>query len=126
MASDERREVGRLYSVSAWGLACSGEVLVAFNIFGLLGKPSYKSAESFKANMEKIRDFYASIGLDSAKKQVISVEELYPKIAMARTKDELYSADNSLIAELEHVYLLRLPKPGWKAITAVAGGEMEA
>ena len=52
MASDERREVGRLYSVSAWGLACSGEVLVAFNIFGLLGKPSYKSAESFKANME--------------------------------------------------------------------------
>ena len=53
MASDERREVGRLYSVSAWGLACSGEVLVAFNIFGLLGKPSYKSAESFKANMKK-------------------------------------------------------------------------
>ena len=40
MTSEERLEVGRLYSISAWGLAAFGEVLVVSNTFGLLGRPS--------------------------------------------------------------------------------------
>lgn len=40
MTSDERRDVGRFYSLSAWGLAACGELLVLFNAVGILWEPS--------------------------------------------------------------------------------------
>lgn len=40
MNSDDLEEVGRFYSIAAWGLVASGELLVAFNALGFLGQPS--------------------------------------------------------------------------------------
>ena len=40
MTTDERLEVGRLYSISAWGLVASCELLVVLNAFGYFGEPS--------------------------------------------------------------------------------------
>ena len=40
MNNDDREEVGRFYSIAAWGLVVSGELLVAFNALGFLGQPS--------------------------------------------------------------------------------------
>ncbi len=40
MTSDERQDVGRLYSISAWSLAASGEVLVVINTLGIFGQSS--------------------------------------------------------------------------------------
>jgi hypothetical protein len=86
----------------------------------------YVDAGAFRDNTEKLCDFYKSMGLVVAKKDVLTIEELYSGIVVARTKDELYDSDGKLIAHWEHVYLLRNTDSGWRAITAVADGEMAA
>jgi hypothetical protein len=85
---------------------------------------TYPDGEAFNGNTEKLCEFYRAQGMHEAEKEVISIQELYPSIVQARTKDILRDKNGDVIAEWEHVYLLREYTDGWKAITAVADGEI--
>lgn len=87
---------------------------------------AYEEPQAFKKNIVQLCDFYQQQGLARAKKTLLQTQPLYPRLIMARTKDEVFNGDDRLIASWEHSYIMRLTGAGWKAIAAFADGEIAA
>lgn len=85
---------------------------------------AYEEPVAFQKNIVQLCDFYQRQGLALARKTLLDVTPLYPRLVMARTKDELFDGDDGLINSWEHSYILRLTEGGWKAIAAFADGEI--
>ena len=64
--------------------------------------------------------------MERAEKNLLTVNALYPGIVIVRTEDTLFDKDDVLITSWEHVYLLRQTGARWRAIAAIADGEIEA
>ena len=87
---------------------------------------TYSDVASFRENTVMLCEFYQSQGVAEATKELIGIQELYPTVVQARTKDRLFDSEGKLVTEWEHVYLLRQTDSGWKAVVAIADGEVAA
>jgi hypothetical protein len=47
-------------------------------------------------------------------------------VASAVSGDRLHDVSDNIVAEWEHVYILRRPTDGWRAFLAIADGELAA
>jgi hypothetical protein len=87
---------------------------------------AFLDAEAFLRNTRALCDFYARQGVSRAEKQILDVQSLHDGVAMVRTGDKLSDPEGDVVAEWEHVYLLRRESDGWKAFLAIADGEQAA
>ena len=65
-------------------------------------------------------------GATRAEKEILDVQSLHDGVALVRTGDKLSDPEDNVVAEWEHVYLLRRDGNGWKAFLAIADGEQAA
>lgn len=87
---------------------------------------AFDNPAAFEANTEALCRFYKAQGMVRAEKSLLTVTPLYDGVVLARTADRLMGMDGSLIADWEHCYLLRRMQAGWRAVAAVADGELAA
>lgn len=96
----------------------------AFMLFG--GRQTVLDSEDFRANTAKLCAFYVAQGVVRADKEVLEISRLTATTASVRTADKLYDADERLVAEWEHVYLLSVTPGGIKVAAALPDNELRA
>jgi hypothetical protein len=87
---------------------------------------SFLTADVFLGNVRALCDFYRRRGIVRAEKQILDIQSLYDGVALVRTGDRLHDVSDSIVAEWEHVYVLRRQPEGWRAFLAIADGELAA
>ncbi len=80
----------------------------------------------FATNTTGLMAFYRRQGMVRADAQVIDTELLFSGVAKARVAYRVIDAADAIIAEWEHVYLLRDAGEGWRVCAALADGEVAA
>lgn len=87
---------------------------------------AFDDAESFQANTELVCDFYKRQGFVRADEKILAASKLHDGVASVRVQYRLFDAQDQLIIEWEHAYLVRNMNGRWKAIVAIADGEIAA
>jgi hypothetical protein len=70
-------------------------------------------------------DFYLRQGVVQPLGELLSAVELFPNVAQARMAYRMHGDGEALIAEWEHVYILRR-SDRWQISLTIADGEMAA
>jgi hypothetical protein len=96
----------------------------AFMCFG--GKQAVLDSDGFRANTVKLCAFYDAQGVVRAEKQVLELSRLTETTASVRTADILRGADDGVVAEWEHVYLLVETVDGIRIAAALPDNEVRA
>jgi hypothetical protein len=81
--------------------------------------------QAFRAHCVMLFDFYRNQGVLWAVGNLLSAMELFPNVAQARMAYRMHGANDQLIAEWEHVYILRR-SDRWRVSLTIADGEMAA
>lgn len=82
-------------------------------------------AQTFHAHCTSLMDFYRQQGVARPEGELLTATELFPGVAEARMAYRMWDKDDALIAEWEHVYILR-NSDGWRVSLTIADGEMAA
>ena len=82
--------------------------------------------EAFRRNAVRLCAFYAERGMARAEKDIIGFVPLTKTTAAVRTRDRLYDATGTLMAEWEHAYLMSDTASGIKAAVALPDDEHRA
>lgn len=82
--------------------------------------------EAFRHNLVRLCGFYDAQGLARAEKDVIGFVTLTGTTAAVRTRDRVYDAAGTLMAEWEHAYLMSDTADGLKAAVALPDDEHRA
>jgi hypothetical protein len=80
---------------------------------------------AFREHCVTLFDFYRQQGVVSPRGDLLSVTELFPNVAQARMAYRMLGAHAQLVAEWEHVYILRRTDR-WRVSLTIADGEMAA
>ena len=80
---------------------------------------------AFRDHCVALMDFYRKQGVIKPVGQLLSSVALFPNVAEARMAYRMLSQDDELIAEWEHVYILRRTDR-WRVSLTIADGEMAA
>ena len=80
---------------------------------------------AFRDHCVTLMDFYRRQGIVRPEGELLSANELFPDVVQARMAYRMYGADEELIAEWEHVYILRRTDR-WRVSLTIADGEMAA
>lgn len=81
--------------------------------------------ETFRDHCVTLMDFYRTQGVVNPVGQLLSASELFPNVAEARMAYRMLGEGGELIAEWEHVYILRR-SDRWRVSLTIADGEMTA
>jgi hypothetical protein len=81
--------------------------------------------QAFRAHCVTLFDFYRNQGVLWPVGNLLSAMELFPNVAQARMAYRMHGANDQLIAEWEHVYILRR-SDRWRVSLTIADGEMAA
>ncbi|WP_062012995.1 hypothetical protein [Aureimonas sp. AU4] len=81
--------------------------------------------EAFRAHCVTLMDFYRRQGVARPTGELLSAGELFPGVAEARMAYRMEGEAGELIAEWEHVYILRR-SDRWRVSLTIADGEMAA
>jgi ketosteroid isomerase-like protein len=95
---------------------------------GLFPSPTGNFAmerDAFRAHCVTLMDFYRQQGVTKPVGALLSAVELFPNVAQARMAYRMLGEGDALIAEWEHVYILRRTD-GWRVSLTIADGEMAA
>ncbi len=95
---------------------------------GLFPSPTGNFAmerQAFRDHCVTLMDFYRQQGVVRPEGKLLSVSELFPNVAQARVAYWMQGAGDELIAEWEHVYILRRTDR-WRVSLTIADGEMAA
>lgn len=93
---------------------------------GLFPSPNGNFAmprEAFREHCVTLMDFYRTQGVVHPTGALISTSELFPNVAEARMAYRMRGEGDELIAEWEHVYILRR-SDRWRVSLTIADGEM--
>lgn len=99
-----------------------------WDMVGLFPSPTgnfVMEREAFRGHCVKLFDFYRQQGVVRFAGNLISATELFPDVAQARIAYRMHGANDVLIAEWEHVYILRR-SACWRVSLTIADGEMAA
>lgn len=94
----------------------------------LFPSPTGNSAmkrEEFRNQCEALMDFNRKQGVVRPEGELLSAAELFPNAAEARVAYRMWGEGDELIAEWEHVYVLRRTDR-WRVSLTIADGEMAA
>ena len=80
---------------------------------------------AFRAHCVTLMDFYRRQGVVRPVGELLSSIELFPNVADARMAYRMLGEGDELIAEWEHVYILRRTDR-WRVSLTIADGEMAA
>lgn len=95
---------------------------------GLFPSPTGNFAmerQAFRDHCMALMDFYRKQGVIKPVGELLSSVALFPNVAEARMAYRMLSQDDELIAEWEHVYILRRTDR-WRVSLTIADGEMAA
>jgi len=95
---------------------------------GLFPSPSGNFAmprATFREHCVTLMDFYRKEGVVRPKGELLSIAELFPNVAEARIAYQMLGEGDELVAEWEHVYILRR-SDRWRVSLTIADGEMAA
>lgn len=95
---------------------------------GLFPSPTGNFAmprEAFRDHCVTLLDFYRKQGVVQPVGELLSAVELFPNVAQARMAYRMPGEGEALIAEWEHVYILRR-SDRWRVSLTIADGEMAA
>lgn len=81
--------------------------------------------QAFRDHCVTLLDFYRNQGVLRPVGNLLSAMELFPNVAQARMAYRMQGANDQLIAEWEHVYILRR-SDRWRVSLTIADGEMAA
>lgn len=81
--------------------------------------------QAFRDHCVTLMDFYRKQGVVQPVGELLSSAELFPNVADARMAYRMLGKDDELIAEWEHVYILRRTDR-WRVLLTIADGEMAA
>lgn len=87
---------------------------------------AFDHPDHFEANTAILMGFYARQGVVRVEKVLLGAMGPSADTAFAVTHDRLFDRNGAIVAEWRHGYLVRLVDMGWRAIGAVADGELEA
>ncbi len=87
---------------------------------------SFKQAEDFTANTEKLLSFYRAQGVAKAERALLGHMAMAEDIASIEVEDRMVDASGALIAGWKAAYVLQRIDGDWRAIMAVADGETAA
>ena len=80
---------------------------------------------AFRDHCVTLMDFYSQQGVVRPEGELLSATELFPNVAQARMAYRMHGEGNKLVAEWEHVYILRRVDR-WQVSLTIADGEMAA
>ncbi len=95
---------------------------------GLFPSPTGNFAmdrQAFRDHCVTLMDFYHQQGVVRPGGELLSATELFPHVAQARMAYRMLGEQNALVAEWEHVYILRRTDR-WRVSLTIADGEMAA
>ena len=95
---------------------------------GLFPSPTGNFAmerQAFRDHCVTLMDFYRRQGVVRPEGELLSADELFPDVAQARMAYRMHGAGEQLVAEWEHVYILRRTNR-WRVSLTIADGEMAA
>lgn len=95
---------------------------------GLFPSPTGNFAmerQAFRDHCVTLMDFYRAQGVVQPVGELLSSAELFPNVAEARMAYRMLGVGDELIAEWEHVYILRRTDR-WRVSLTIADGEMAA
>ncbi|TJZ88964.1 hypothetical protein FA743_19665 [Paracoccus gahaiensis] len=80
---------------------------------------------AFRDHCVTLMDFYRRQGILRPEGELLSATELFPNVAEARMVYRMFGEGDELVAEWEHVYILRRGDR-WRVSLTIADGEMAA
>jgi len=95
---------------------------------GLFPSPTGNFAmerQAFRDHCVKLMAFYRQQGVVQPEGELLSAAELFPNVAQARMAYRMRGEGDELVAEWEHVYILRR-SDCWRVSLTIADGEMAA
>lgn len=81
--------------------------------------------QTFRDHCVTLMNFYGQQGIVRPTGELLSATELFPNVAQARMAYRMFGEGDELIAEWEHVYILRR-SDCWRVSLTIADGEMAA
>jgi len=87
---------------------------------------SFKSAEHFEGNTDRLLEFYRKQDVAKVERNIVDCGHLAPGIAHMTVQDTMLTQQDAIIASWEAAYVLQSIDGQWKAVMAVADGEMAA
>ncbi len=95
---------------------------------GLFPSPTGNFAmdrQTFRDHCLTVMDFYRDQGVVRPAGDLLSTAELFPHVAQVRMGYRMHGEGDEVIAEWEHVYILRRTDR-WRVTLTIADGEMAA
>ena len=95
---------------------------------GLFPSPTGNFAmerKDFREHLVTLMDFYRRQGVVRPDGELLSADELFPDVVQARMAYRMIGEGGDLVAEWDHVYILRRTDR-WRVSLTIADGEMVA
>ena len=86
----------------------------------------FKSEEHFAKNTQRLLDFYKSQNVARVERIVVDTLKLSETVVSLTVSDCMLSEDGTLIAAWQAAYVMQRRDSIWKAIAAIADGEVAA
>tara|TARA_Y100000815_G_C13254923_1_gene466956 strand:- start:175 stop:615 length:441 start_codon:yes stop_codon:yes gene_type:complete len=96
---------------------------------GLFPSPTGNFAmdrDAFRSHCVTLLDFYQKQGVAEPTGELLSAEEVFPGVALARMAYAMLGSDGTPVAGWEHVYILRKTDGRWRISLTIADDEMAA
>ena len=100
----------------------------SWDAVGLFPSPTGNFAmerKDFHGHLVTLMNFYRRQGVIRPEGELLSVDELFPDVVQARMAYRMIGEGDDLIAEWDHVYILRRTDR-WRVSLTIADGEMAA
>ena len=81
--------------------------------------------KDFREHLVTLMDFYRRQGVVRPDGELLSADELFPDVVQARMAYRMIGEGDDLVAEWDHVYILRRTDR-WRVSLTIADGEMVA
>lgn len=114
--------------VDAFARNDADELSKLWDMVGLFPSPTgnfVMERPAFREHCATLFNFYRQQGVVRPEGNLLSATELFPDVAQARMAYRMRGANDELVAEWEHVYILR-KSDCWRVSLTIADGEMAA
>ena len=114
--------------VNAFARSDADALSELWDAVGLFPSPTGNFAmerQAFRDHCVTLMDFYCRQGVVRPEGELLSATELFPNVAQARMAYRMLGKGNELVAEWEHVYILRRGDR-WRVSLTIADGELAA
>lgn len=101
------------------------ELWDAVGLFPSPGGNFAMERQAFRDHIVTLMGFYRQQGVVRPEGELLSATELFPNVAQARMAYRMLDEGGELVAEWEHVYILRR-SDRWRVSLTIADGEMAA